>query len=159
MSAIIGFGAIGQALARAFTRKNLQVTVTSRRAPEVIAPEAKAIGPTVTASLCRTRSRPRSSSWPFLSGCKMSSKRSPGAADRSIPPEPTFRRSKPTSIGSLAVGHGVREAPRKRGQVAIGRVHLLYHHLQSVVKEHTIRQIRETVVKCKVFSSIIVFQR
>jgi len=50
-SAIIGFGAIGQALARAFTRKNLQVTVTSRRAPEVIAPEAKAIGPTVTASL------------------------------------------------------------------------------------------------------------
>ncbi len=50
-SAIIGFGAIGQALARAFARKNLQVTVASRRAPEVIAPEAKAIGPTVTASL------------------------------------------------------------------------------------------------------------
>ena len=49
-SAIIGFGAIGQALARAFARKNLQVTVASRRAPEVIAPEAKAIGPTVTAS-------------------------------------------------------------------------------------------------------------
>ena len=49
-SAIIGFGAIGQALARAFARKNLQVTVASRRAPEVIASEAKAIGPTVTAS-------------------------------------------------------------------------------------------------------------
>ncbi len=48
--AIIGFGAIGQALARAFARKNLQVTVASRRAPEVIASEAKAIGPTVTAS-------------------------------------------------------------------------------------------------------------
>lgn len=49
-SAVIGFGAIGQALARAFARKNLQVTVASRRAPEVIAPQAKAIGPTVTAS-------------------------------------------------------------------------------------------------------------
>ena len=48
--AIIGFGAIGQALARAFARKNLQVTVASRRAPEVIAPQAEAIGPTVTAS-------------------------------------------------------------------------------------------------------------
>jgi predicted dinucleotide-binding enzyme len=47
--AIIGFGAIGQALARAFARKNLQVTVASRRAPELIAPQAKAIGPTVTA--------------------------------------------------------------------------------------------------------------
>ena len=34
-SAIIGFGAIGQALARAFARKNLQVTVASRREPEV----------------------------------------------------------------------------------------------------------------------------
>ena len=49
-SAIIGFGAVGQALARAFARKNLQVTVASRRAPEVIAPQARAIGPTVTAS-------------------------------------------------------------------------------------------------------------
>lgn len=49
-SAIIGFGAIGQALARAFARKNLQVTVASRRAPELIAPQARAIGPTVTAS-------------------------------------------------------------------------------------------------------------
>ena len=48
--AIIGFGAVGQALARAFARKNLQVTVASRRAPEVIAPQAEAIGPTVTAS-------------------------------------------------------------------------------------------------------------
>jgi len=51
--AIIGFGAIGQALARAFARKNLQVTVASRREPEVIAPQAKAIGPTVTASSLR----------------------------------------------------------------------------------------------------------
>ena len=49
-TAIIGFGAIGQALARAFARKNLQLTVASRRPPEAIAPQAKAIGPTVTAS-------------------------------------------------------------------------------------------------------------
>ena len=49
-SAIIGFGAIGQALARAFARKNIQVAVAGRRTPEAIAPQAKAIGPTVTAS-------------------------------------------------------------------------------------------------------------
>jgi 8-hydroxy-5-deazaflavin:NADPH oxidoreductase len=48
-SAIIGFGAIGQALARAFARKNLQVAVAARRPPEAIAPQATAIGPTVTA--------------------------------------------------------------------------------------------------------------
>jgi predicted dinucleotide-binding enzyme len=48
--AIIGFGAIGQALARAFARKNIQVTVAARRPPETIAPLGKAIGPTVTAS-------------------------------------------------------------------------------------------------------------
>ncbi len=48
--AIIGFGAIGQALARAFARKNIQVTVASRRTPEAIAPHAQVIGPKVTAS-------------------------------------------------------------------------------------------------------------
>jgi predicted dinucleotide-binding enzyme len=48
--AIIGFGAIGQALARAFARKKIQVTVAARRSPEAIAPLATAIGPTVTAS-------------------------------------------------------------------------------------------------------------
>jgi predicted dinucleotide-binding enzyme len=35
--AIVGFGAVGQALARAFARKNIDVTVASRRPPE--APE------------------------------------------------------------------------------------------------------------------------
>jgi 8-hydroxy-5-deazaflavin:NADPH oxidoreductase len=45
--AIIGFGAIGQALARAFARKNIEVKVASRRAPEVLAPQAREIGPTV----------------------------------------------------------------------------------------------------------------
>jgi len=48
--AIIGFGAIGQALARAFARKNIQVTVAARQAPDAIAPQAQAIGPTVTAN-------------------------------------------------------------------------------------------------------------
>jgi 8-hydroxy-5-deazaflavin:NADPH oxidoreductase len=47
--AIIGFGKIGQALARAFARKNIDVTVASRRAPEELAPQARAIGPTVIA--------------------------------------------------------------------------------------------------------------
>jgi predicted dinucleotide-binding enzyme len=45
-SAIIGFGAIGQALARAFARKNLQVAVAARRPPEAITPQATAIGQT-----------------------------------------------------------------------------------------------------------------
>jgi predicted dinucleotide-binding enzyme len=46
---IIGFGAIGQALAHAFARKNIDVTVASRRSPETLAPQAEAIGPTVVA--------------------------------------------------------------------------------------------------------------
>src|ERR1700753_3019245 len=47
--AIIGFGKIGQALAHAFARKNIDVTVAGRRPPEELAPQARAIGPTVTA--------------------------------------------------------------------------------------------------------------
>jgi len=47
--AIIGFGKIGQALAHAFARKNIGVTVASRRPPEELAPQARAIGPTVAA--------------------------------------------------------------------------------------------------------------
>jgi predicted dinucleotide-binding enzyme len=47
--AIVGFGAVGQALARAFARKNMDVTVASRRPPEALAPQARAIGPTVVA--------------------------------------------------------------------------------------------------------------
>lgn len=47
--AIVGFGKIGQALARAFARKNIDVTVASRRPPEALAPQARAIGPTVVA--------------------------------------------------------------------------------------------------------------
>ena len=45
--AIIGFGAIGQALARTFARKRIEVMVASRRPPEMLAPQAREIGPTV----------------------------------------------------------------------------------------------------------------
>ena len=47
--AIVGFGKIGQALAHAFARKNIDVTVASRRAPQALAPQARAIGPAVVA--------------------------------------------------------------------------------------------------------------
>jgi predicted dinucleotide-binding enzyme len=45
--AIVGFGKIGQALAHAFARKNIDVTVASRRPPETLMQQAQAIGPTV----------------------------------------------------------------------------------------------------------------
>src|SRR5579871_5034918 len=51
--AIVGFGKIGQALAHAFARKNIDVTVASRRPPEALAPQARAIGPTVVAKSLR----------------------------------------------------------------------------------------------------------
>jgi predicted dinucleotide-binding enzyme len=47
--AIVGFGKIGQALAHAFARRNIDVTVASRRPAEALMPLAQAIGPTVTA--------------------------------------------------------------------------------------------------------------
>lgn len=47
--AIIGFGEIGQALAHAFARKGIDVAVASRRPPEALASQARAIGPTVVA--------------------------------------------------------------------------------------------------------------
>ncbi|AKZ63342.1 NADP oxidoreductase coenzyme [Herbaspirillum hiltneri N3] len=47
--AIIGFGKIGQALAHAFARKNIDVTVASRQSPEALAPLARTIGPNVVA--------------------------------------------------------------------------------------------------------------
>ena len=51
--AIAGFGKIGQALAHAFARKNVDVTVASRRPPDALAPQARAIGPTVVAKSLR----------------------------------------------------------------------------------------------------------
>ncbi len=52
-NAIIGFGKIGQAMARAFARKNIDVAVASRRPPEALASQAQAIGPTVVARSLR----------------------------------------------------------------------------------------------------------
>src|SRR6202162_307378 len=51
--AIVGFGKIGQALAHAFARKNIDVTGASRRAPAAVAPQARAIGSTVVAKSLR----------------------------------------------------------------------------------------------------------
>ncbi len=45
--AIIGAGAVGEALASAFARKDIEVAMASRRAPEELAPLDKAIGPTI----------------------------------------------------------------------------------------------------------------
>ncbi|WP_267897544.1 NADPH-dependent F420 reductase [Dyella psychrodurans] len=45
--AIVGFGAVGQALARMFARKGIDVAVASRRPPKALAPQANAIGPAV----------------------------------------------------------------------------------------------------------------
>jgi predicted dinucleotide-binding enzyme len=45
--AIIGFGKIGQALARAFARKGIEVSVATTRDPESFAAAAAAIGPTI----------------------------------------------------------------------------------------------------------------
>jgi len=47
--AIVGFGKIGQAIAQAFARQNIEVAVASRRPPEALAPQARPIGPTVVA--------------------------------------------------------------------------------------------------------------
>lgn len=47
--AIVGFGKIDQALAHAFARNNINVTVASRRSPEELAPLARGIGPTIIA--------------------------------------------------------------------------------------------------------------
>ena len=45
--AIIGFGNIGQALAKAFARSGLEVSVAATRDPESFASAAAAIGPTI----------------------------------------------------------------------------------------------------------------
>jgi 8-hydroxy-5-deazaflavin:NADPH oxidoreductase len=45
--AIIGFGKIGQALAKAFARKGIEVSVATTRDPESFASAAATIGPTI----------------------------------------------------------------------------------------------------------------
>jgi hypothetical protein len=44
---ILGAGNVGKALAQAFARKNIDVTLASRRSPEELAPIADGIGPNV----------------------------------------------------------------------------------------------------------------
>lgn len=48
--AIIGAGAVGQALAKMFARKGIEVALASTRAPKALAPLATAIGTTVIPS-------------------------------------------------------------------------------------------------------------
>ena len=45
--AIVGFGKIGRALARAFARNGIEVSVATTRDPESFASDAAAIGPTI----------------------------------------------------------------------------------------------------------------
>ncbi len=45
--ALIGFGKIGQALAKAFARSGIELTVATTRAPESFASDAAAIGPEI----------------------------------------------------------------------------------------------------------------
>ena len=45
--AIIGFGKIGHALAKAFARKGIEVSLATTRGPESFAADAAAIGPTI----------------------------------------------------------------------------------------------------------------
>ena len=76
--AIIGFGKIGQALAKAFARKGIEVSVATTRDPESFAADAAAIGPTIIPKNWRKRSRRTSSFWLSVSsrtGCRE------GAAD------------------------------------------------------------------------------
>src|SRR6202161_828345 len=44
---IVGFGKIGQALAKAFARKGIEVSVATTRDPESFAADAAAIGPAI----------------------------------------------------------------------------------------------------------------
>ena len=46
--AIVGFGNIGRALAKAFARKGIEVSVATTRDPESFAADAAAIGPEIT---------------------------------------------------------------------------------------------------------------
>jgi 8-hydroxy-5-deazaflavin:NADPH oxidoreductase len=47
--AIIGFGAVGQALARSFARAGIKVAVANTRSPDTIESAARAIGPEIVA--------------------------------------------------------------------------------------------------------------
>lgn len=61
--AIIGFGNIGRALAKAFARNGIEVSVATTRDPESFASAAAAIGPEIIPKNWRKRSRRTSSFW------------------------------------------------------------------------------------------------
>jgi predicted dinucleotide-binding enzyme len=61
--AIVGFGKIGHALAKAFGRKGIEVSVATTRDPESFASDAAAIGSTIIPKTLRRPSRRTSSSW------------------------------------------------------------------------------------------------
>ena len=65
--AIVGFGKIGQALAHAFARNNINVAVASRRPPEELAPQARRLDLRSSPSHCEMRSRQTQSSWRYSS--------------------------------------------------------------------------------------------
>ncbi len=66
--AIVGFGKIGQALAHAFARKNINVTVASRRRPRRWHRRLGRLDPRSSPSRCGMHLRPTQSSWRSRSG-------------------------------------------------------------------------------------------
>ena len=81
--AIIGFGKIGQALAKAFARKGIEVSVATTRDPKSFAADAAAIGPTSFPKHWRKPSRRTSSFWRSVSSrIRMSRRRCPTGRGR-----------------------------------------------------------------------------
>ena len=65
--AIVGFGKIGQALAKAFARKGIEVSVASRGRPKLWR-RSRAIGPTIVAKTLGEAVKADISSWRSRSG-------------------------------------------------------------------------------------------
>ena len=65
--AIIGFGNIGKALAKAFARNGIEVSVATTRDPESFASDAAAIGPEIIPQHWRKPSRRTLSFWLCIS--------------------------------------------------------------------------------------------
>ena len=81
--AIIGFGEIGQTLARAFARNGIEVSVATTRDPESLASDAAAIGPEVTAKTFAEAPRRTPFFWlSVLNHIRMSRRRSPPGRGR-----------------------------------------------------------------------------
>ena len=74
--AIIGFGKIGHALAKAFARKGIEVSVATTRDPESFAADAAAIGPTIIPKTLAEAVKADIVFWPSVSSrTKMSRRR------------------------------------------------------------------------------------